>query len=250
MIPQLTKEYLEVEYWQKGLSPSIIAAALGTYPNAVRRALLRFWPRLRNHREAQQAALRGGRSCVPRLRSHRMSARAKISAASRARQVMQSPEQREAAQSRWQQRSERRQKQFSAEGREIAARTHMVGSKAERFLLAGLRESGFVVEHRPGWADLVIPSHATAIFVDGRPLFEPVFGEERLRAAQQVAAARRQEVIGKGWHVIRLCVHLKWLSFDKMHEALTKVIEVLKSIQSQSPQFVEIHIGQNQERPD
>lgn len=62
---RLTRDFLQREYWEQGKSPYQIAEEVGTYPNAVRRELLRHWASLRTKAEAQANALRTGRQTHP-----------------------------------------------------------------------------------------------------------------------------------------------------------------------------------------
>ncbi len=59
------RPFLLHEYNEQGKSTYVIAAELGTYANVVRRALLHHGIQLRSHSEAQQQALKSGRTLHP-----------------------------------------------------------------------------------------------------------------------------------------------------------------------------------------
>lgn len=48
-----SRDFLQQEYWDNQKSPAQIADENNTYPNAVRRSLLKYWSRLRDHSAAQ-----------------------------------------------------------------------------------------------------------------------------------------------------------------------------------------------------
>lgn len=53
-----SREFLEEEYWNKNKSPQDIAYENNTYPNNVRRHLLKYWSKLRDHSDAQKIVVK------------------------------------------------------------------------------------------------------------------------------------------------------------------------------------------------
>ena len=61
----ITRQYIDEHYWKGKKSIHVIADALGTYPNKIRRAIMAEFGSLRTKSEAQKAALKSGTSKHP-----------------------------------------------------------------------------------------------------------------------------------------------------------------------------------------
>jgi hypothetical protein len=206
----LSREFLEREYWQLKKSPAQIAEETGTYANAVRRELLRYWRKLRGRAEAQAAALETGRQSHPTAgRPIPPETRDKIGEAvseGYERQDEAAREgRREAARRAWREKGSQKRRRMSRRGR-AAARAARSGSRAELFLLEGLRAAGLDVVHRGAHGDLLLGERRVAVFVDGPPLFKAVWGDEQLARLQEAAAAKREAARSAGLHAVRVCV--------------------------------------------
>lgn len=235
---KFTKEFLQREYWDLGKSPAQIATENDSYPNAVRRALKEHWDKLRSRSEAQVNALARGRQAHPTKGRPRSSeTKAKIGNSVRRQHSRPSKKARERRQSvarrRWKNIPVASRVKFVAAGFEAARRTAQHGSKAELFLLDALRASGYEVQHRDG-CDIKIPGRKIAIFVDGRPAFEPVWGEEQFARIQESLQHRRVKALAEGLHVIRVCVRKAKPSTAYLRTLLTVLFSTIESVVTDS----------------
>jgi hypothetical protein len=222
----LSRESLQREYWDLGKSPARIAAEAGTYANAVRRELLRHWPRLRNRAEAQANALARGHQRHPTAgRGHTPEGRANIG---RATSGTPGPNRSKAARRRWVRTPVLQRRRFVRRGRAAAGRSARAGSRAELFLLEGLRAAGLAPEHRRGHGDLLLPHRGVAVFVDGRPLLEPVWGEDALARAREAAAAKRRAAVAAGLSAVRVLVRPARPSRAHLQTLLTALLMTLE----------------------
>jgi very-short-patch-repair endonuclease len=203
---QLTREFLHQAYVVDERSPADIARQCGTYPNAVRRALVGFGIELRGRGPAQRAALRKGKPHPTKGRPRSHAVRQKIAegiARTFAAEPAESRKARaDAARARWAALPQAERDRFFREGRRAAARAARAGSRLERELAEGLRAAGFRVARRELGADILLPDQMAAVLVDGPAHWRPVYGPGQLAEQQQLDARRDAALWAAGFSVL------------------------------------------------
>ena len=244
----LTREFLQKEYVENERSPYDIAESLGIYPNKVRRALQKHGIVLRDKSKAQSTALKTGRHEHPtkgrkrseeekiRISEGRYRAWQKMSLDERNLRVLQAKQQ-------WAEMGEDKQEQLRKLAAEAVRKAAEEGSKLEKFLLLELKRRKYVVEFHKTTIlpneklhlDLFLPELKTAIEIDGPAHFFPIWGEENLAKHLIADNAKTGLVLELGYALIRVKNLSKDLSEIHKRELLTKVVNLLESINNNFP---------------
>lgn len=252
-MPELTKAYLAEEYGRKERSIHEIAEECSTYPNKVRRALIKHGLHLRDKSEAQKVAIKSGRHPHPTKGKHRDQAtKNRIGeSVAKAWEVM-SEEDRSKhanrAKQQWDAMSEGEREEMRRLAAEGVRRAATEGSKLEQYLLVGLRASGYTVEFHKEFVtaaekqhiDLFLPTLRVAIEIDGPSHFLPIWGEDRLERTIFADQKKTGLLMQAGYLVIRIKNLSKSLSEIRHRSVLKNLIDVLHS---ESPnRFIEIEV--------
>lgn len=189
-----TKKWRFKQYVTKERSIADIARELETYPNAVRRALIKDGVELRDKSAAQASALKSGRARHPTAGSERSPETKLLISEGVAKDWAEADEEKlrsrsEVAKKQWDRMSKKEQEALRAAAAEGVRRTSKEGSKLEKSLRDSLTNAGFTVYfHRDDvipnprlQLDLFIPEVRTVIEIDGPAHFLPIWGEEKLR---------------------------------------------------------------------
>jgi very-short-patch-repair endonuclease len=254
-MPELTEKYLIETYIRKEKSMYEIAEECGTYPNKVKRALERYAIPIRTRSEAQSVAIQSGRHEHPtKGKKHSEKTRNKISSSiAKVWQEMSAEEKDkrvQVAKQQWLQMDPDQQEEFRKLAAEAVRKTAKEGSRLERFILVNLRRAGYNVEFhkehllsREGLqVDLYLPDNAVAIEIDGPAHFYPIWGTENLSKHIASDNAKTGLLIQAGLTLIRVKHVAKNLSKFHERKLLTEVVNVLKSIESQSSKYFEIEL--------
>lgn len=210
-------------YVDDKLSTYEIAEKAGTYPNKIRRILIKNGIETRGKSDAQKEALSSGRSQHP-TRGKKKTDEQKLHLSKMMAK-------------RWDNTSEKYRKEFAenakqrwdalpdvdkAEMRKKAADALRVsskeGSKAEKYLYEELIKNGYdAILHKKGLIegenfeiDLFLPEIKVIIEIDGPQHFTPMFGETHLRNYVKYDSIKNGLLIRRGYCVIRikyLCKH-------------------------------------------
>ena len=181
-------------YDDQDLSTYQIAKELETYPNKIRRILIKHGKELKSKSEAQKVALKTGRSKHPtegRERSHVEKLNISKSMSSYWDEMDESDREArvEDSKERWAKMDPNKRKEMQALAIEGIRRASTEGSKIENFVVKTVSNGGYRVQfHKKDLIpnqnleiDLYIPSLKTIIEVDGPSHFLPVWGEDRLK---------------------------------------------------------------------
>lgn len=238
-----TSKYLRREYVDKQRSTHDIAKEWSTYPNKIRRELIKFGISLRDKSKAQKAALKSGRSDHPTEgRSRPSDVKEKISDAM-AKNWEEMPKKERRRRSRlsrqkYHNMSDAEKEALHKAAGEAIREASKQGSKMEKYLLVGLKKAGHEVYfHKKGLIasedleiDLFLPEMKVAIEVDGPAHFLPIWGEESLKKHKEADARKTGLLIGSGFIMIRIKHMVRHTSNYHMRKVLTDVLEYLDKL--------------------
>jgi len=214
---KLTKEWLEKEYSQNKRSFQDIADELKTYPNAVRRAAIKFGIEIRSKSEAQSEALKSERHKHP-TKGQKRSTETKVAISEGVSKSWQnlpdSAYDNRVEKGRQQWEALPPEKKFEIQSKAIKAirKTSTEGSKLEKFIRDYLKSRGFVIEfHKDNLLpnqkleiDLFLPANNIAIEIDGPSHFSPIWGNEAMLKAQKADAEKNGLLLNYKINVIRV----------------------------------------------
>lgn len=252
---KISRQYLDQHYWKGEESIHVIAEALGTYPNKVRRAILAEYGKMRTKSEAQKLALKNGVSVHPTEGRHRREDEKtnisksvaenwdSISEAERNRRS-------KAAKKRWEKIPKTKRQLMSTRAAAGVRRAAKEGSSLEKFLLDKLKELGYnTLFHQEAiegtdkmHVDLLIPSSKTAIEVDGPSHFLPIWGEESLANHQKWDKEKNAILLKNGFNVIRIKLYVNTISQHNKRQVLEQLNEHLKALTDKTSKLVEIEV--------
>lgn len=241
----IDEAFLQKHHDELGKSPYEIAEEFGTYPNKIRRALIKSGRTPRNKSEAQKTALEKGRSPHPTKGKNRpKETKLKISETI-SETIAKLPKKKKQERARkskenWDKKSDIEKELFfkaAAEGVRGAAKE---GSRLEKFLRTGLTKAGFSIEYHKKHLvaneklhlDLFIPSLKTAIEIDGPAHFIPIWGEESLKKHQKADREKTGLLNTSGFYLIRVKNLRKQVSAKLERDILTKIVNALNDIKS------------------
>jgi very-short-patch-repair endonuclease len=235
------EKYLFEEYGRKERSIHDIAKELGTYPNAIRRALVRLGIERRDPSAAQRLALKSGRSKHPTKGTRRSEAtRIAISeSVARTWRELTSTERQqrvEAGRRQWEEMSTAAREALQRAAGDGVRRAAVEGSKLEKFLVKELLTRSYAVEfHREGLlssgmhVDLWLPKLKVAIEIDGPAHFLPIWGEENLTKHILLDQRKTGLLLGAGFRVVRVKVVASNVSEFQQRKLLDEILTALSS---------------------
>jgi very-short-patch-repair endonuclease len=253
-------------YVNQDCSTYVIAKKYDTYPNKIRRILLKNGVILADRSEAQKRALKTGRSAHPtegKIRSE--SVKTKISeSVYRSWQnisVHARQDRVDKAKQQWNAMSEDDRQALRDSAAKAVRLASKEGSKIENFLLDKLRKNGYnILFHKTGLIgggkleiDLFIPELKTAIEIDGPSHFYPIWGEtekekqEILQRHIKADAHKTGLLLAKGFVVIRVKHLTKSLSEKHKRDVLNEILNRLDKINKRFPpktkRYIELELN-------
>ncbi len=247
--------YILKEYFKKERSISDLADELNTYPNKIRRAILKTGKTLRNKSEAQTLALKTGRHKHPTKGIKRSdNVKEKISNAmalnwenltdkERKKRSLQSKQQ-------WESMSDDEKANLQKLAMRALKHTSRHGSRIEICLMNFLKSNKYIVSfhekrilyNKKFEIDIFIPRMGIAIELDGPAHFFPVWGEETL--AKRIEADKRKTdlILGSKLKLIRVKYFNSHVSQKLEREMCSKVLAVLKDTKFLKKNYIEIEV--------
>lgn len=242
-------------YNESNQSTYEIAKELKTYPNKIRRTLIKHGYELKDKSAAQKAALKSGRSSHPtagKERSHEekiaisqslVSYWEEMSDKERKRRVKQ-------AQTNWANMSDEQKENMRSKGIAAIRVAATEGSKLEKFFEERIMGAGYsvrmhevIIPAENLEIDLYIPHLKTIIEVDGPSHFLPIWGEDKLQKQVNADLRKSGSLLSKGYAVIRV-KSLGQESLSKREELIGQVITHLHAIKDKFPpkskRFIEV----------
>jgi very-short-patch-repair endonuclease len=259
MAAELSRQYIEEEYVRKERSTYELAEECETYPNKVRRAILKYGYTLRDKSKAQKRAIESGRHKHPTKGLKRPeSTKVKISEGMAKVWQQMGDSQREqrvqAAKQQWDSMSDPEREYFKKQSAAAVRKAAEYGSKLEKYLYNNLKRLGYdvqfhvehIVSREALQVDLFLPILRTAIEVDGPAHFLPIWGEASLAKHLVADNAKTGLLLSAGYVLIRIKNLTKSMSNIQERGVLTKVVALLESIKADFPskdnRFIEIEV--------
>lgn len=233
-----------------------IAEHFNTYPNKIRRILIKHGEELRDKSTAQKNALKKGVAKHP-TKGKKRSEKTKLKISESQADVWSklTPEERAyrslLGKESWNKKSEEEKQLFLQKAGDAIRDAARNGSKMEKFLLESLIMEGFRVEfHKTQWLqnaelemDLYLPELRTVIEVDGPSHFEPVWGHENLARNQMSDMQKDGLVLRNGLVMIRVR-QTKRLSQKYMRDVLSNLLicldKISKSFPNENERYIEL----------
>ena len=248
------KKVIEM-YNEQNKSTYEIAKQLDTYPNKIRRTLIKSGYQLKDKSEAQKTALAEGRSSHPtkgRKRSNQERIKISSSLVDYWNDMTDKEKKRRSkiAKKNWKNMSAEQKESMRSKGIAAIQLAATQGSKLEQFFQKRLEKAGFfanmhqvIIPAENLEIDLYIPELKTIIEVDGPSHFYPIWGEEKLQKQINADLRKSGALLSKGYVVIRI-KSLGQESLAKKESLVTRVIDQLESIKKKFPprskRFIEV----------
>lgn len=253
-----TEKIIEM-YTQENRSTYEIASELNTYPNKIRRLLIKNGVELKDKSDAQKNAIQTGKSKHPTMGKTR-SEQEKLKISSGIKNYWQNMDDKtykdkvNKAKDRWKNMSDvEKNKMLEAAIKAIQA-AGKNGSKLERFLYSELEKGGYKVEFHKKYLiqnenleiDMYIPELKTIIEVDGPSHFLPIWGEEKLQKQIKADNNKSGLILSKGFAIIRI-KHLSdsvcLADKEKLRVDLLELLgKMKKAFPPKSKRYIEIEI--------
>jgi very-short-patch-repair endonuclease len=193
-----------------------LARELGTYPNRIRRDLIKMGVKTKSHKEVAQLAVDQGKFVSPTLGKKRTQEEKAnigkgISDAYNKLPEKVKKQRKDKFRKLWEQRTEKQINEMRSLAAKALAKTTKDGSKSEILLRDELISRHIRVEfHKTGYLegnkelDLFLPEYLVAIEIDGPTHFKPLFGQKRLIKTKKYDLEKAGLLNSKGVRVIRV----------------------------------------------
>lgn len=254
---KIDEGYIIAQY-KKNRSSYDIANELNTYPNKIRRVLIKHGYDLRDKSEAQKTALKTGRSKHPTLGRERTD-KEKRSISKKMVEVWDSKteeemqEVRDRAKKNWDALPADWKKAFTLAGTRGLLEAAKTGSKAEKALMTKLQEAGYnFVFHKkdlvPGGYeyDLFLPELKTVIEIDGPQHFWPIWGEARLQDIIKTDEIKSGLLLSNGYCIIRLkylCAKSSYAVENELWDTVKPTLEkIAKKFPRKGNRYIELEL--------
>jgi len=240
----LDKQVIKL-YNEDNFSTYEIAKQLETYPNKIRRILIKHGYELKDKSAAQKAALESGRSSHPTAGTKRTKEQRvmiskglssyweKLSNSERNKRIKQ-------AKDNWQSMSAEQKEKMRSKGIAAIRVAAKEGSKLEKEFQQRIGNAGFQVKMHEVIIpaenleiDLYIPELKTIIEVDGPSHFLPIWGEDKLQKQVNADLRKSGALLSKGYAIIRV----KSLGSESLAKREYLIEQVLNQLQSISKKF-------------
>lgn len=240
---EYTDKQLIDDYLVKLKSIPQIAKEHDTYPNKIRRRLLKCGVQIRDKSESQKIALEKGIAKHPTEGTTRdAETKLKISNSLANAWENHSKEKKkeilEKMAKSWEKRDKTEVRDMKKKAFSEMNKSGKTGSKLERFLFEKLREMGYnVLAHKKGLIansnlepDLVLPDIKLIIEIDGPMHFFPLFGQEKLDKTIAADNEKNGLFLQEGFCILRVKHICKTLSQFKKRKALSDIVEKIEEI--------------------
>lgn len=253
----LDKQIIEM-YNDQSKSTYEIAKFLNTYPNKVRRTLIKNGYQLKSKSEAQKNALKTGRCMHPTAGKQRTEdEKLKISEGMENHWEGMTDDQRkdrvDQAKERWRNMDAAQKDKMCKLATEAIRKAGKEGSKLEKFVADKLSTNGYTVDfHNKNLIpnekleiDLYIPSLKTIIEIDGPSHFLPIWGEEKLQKQIKADLQKSGRILSRGFAIIRVKA-IANASLKKKENLISNIVNTLRSIEKKFPEktkrFIEVEL--------
>ena len=247
-------------YANQDCSTYVIAKKYNTYPNKIRRLLIKQGIQMDDKSEAQKKALATGRSTHPtegKVRSDEVKVQISESVYKHWQELSDKDRQIriDKGKEQWDNMTELERKALRDSAAKAVREASKKGSKMERFLLDSLTSAGYnIVFHKKGLIpnqeleiDLLVPELKVAIEVDGPAHFFPIWGAANLQKHIKADSQKSGLLLSQGFVVIRVKHLTKSLSEKHKRDVLERVTEELEKIHNKFPsktkRYIELEVN-------
>lgn len=228
-------------YYNKENSLREIAEKYSTYPNKIKRLLIKNGYSLRDYSDAQKLALNSGKVEHP-TKGKPMSEESKIKLSklslarwnnmSQAKKDKHSQKMKE----KWDNMSAQQKQEFRKKSAEAIRAAANEGSELEKYLFEHLKKAGLDVifhwtelyENEKLEVDIFLPQQGIAVEIDGPSHFLPIWGQDRLEKTQKADLVKNGLLVRRGFRIIRVKCLLKNVALAKKHEASLVIEDLIK----------------------
>lgn len=246
-------------YTEQDKSTYEIAEKFNTYPNKIRRILIKQGVVLKTKSEAQKNAIENGTAKHPTDGKERtQEEKLKISSGLKNYWDNMSQEMYDArvqqSKTRWENMSDiDKDKMMTAAIKSIQI-AGKEGSKLEKFIYEEITKGGYTVQYHKKQLiqnqdmelDMYIPALKTIIEVDGPSHFLPIWGEEKLQKQIKADTQKTGLILSKGMVIIRiknLSDSVCLADREKLRLDILKRLSIIeKSFPAKSERYIEIEI--------
>lgn len=246
-------------YTKENKSTYEIAELFQTYPNKIRRILIKNGVDIKDKSQAQKNALINGTSKIPTQGMHRTKEeKLKISAGAKRIWDNLNDEQYQArvekAKTKWNNMSEVQKADMLSSAIKAIQIAGKEGSKLEKFIKDELIRSGFKIEfHKKNLLanqdleiDIYVPLLKTIIEIDGPSHFLPIWGEEKLQKQIRADAHKTGLILSRGLAIIRVKHMSDTVALSTKENLKNTLISMLKKIEQKFPnkdeRYIEIEV--------
>lgn len=231
-----------------------IAELFKTYPNKIRRVLLKHGVSLKDKSEAQKNALKSGTATIPTQgKTRSKEEKLKISSSLKKRWDNLDDETYnvyvERARDRWNKMTEREKEKLKNNSFKSIREASKNGSKLENFIYYELLSHGYsVLKHQnllPNKnleVDLYLPELKAIIEVDGPSHFLPIWGEEKLHKQIKSDQDKTGLILSKGFVILRIKNLSDSLALSVKELLKCNILKILKDIKAKFPMESERYI--------
>lgn len=237
----IDSQYVLNAYFNEQKSIVAIAEELNTYPNKIKRMIIKNGKQLRDKSEAQKLALSSGRHTHPTEGTERPeeTKRNIAKGVSKHWHSLSKDEKKrfsDLAKKNWEKITPQKKKEIldaASEGIREAAKN---GSKIERFFLTELKLLGYnviwhandVVPNTKLVVDLWVPDIATAIEIDGLSHYEPIWGEDSFAQTKRADQEKNGALMTIKANIIRIKSVKKNVSKLMLEKSLPQLLKLLE----------------------
>lgn len=238
-----------VELYEGGMSINQISKELNTYPNYVRRRLIKWGYEIRDKSEAMKLKVADGSWQNPTPKDSTLSEETKKKISEKVGEAWDKKsdeeieEYRKKAKERWASMPIEEREKLIKMGASHIRDASVNGSKLERYLHQKFIEKGYkcvlhqenMVANEKLQMDLYLPELLTLIEVDGPSHFNPIWSEERLEKQQRADENKNGLVISAGMIMIRLKVDVDKSSRVFFEHCFDRLIREIHKIENRFP---------------
>ncbi len=246
-------------YTKQNKSTYEIAEHFDTYPNKIRRILVKNGVDLKDKSEAQKNAIKQGKAIHP-TKGKTRSKEEKIKISSGIKNYWSNMDEKTyqskvaKSKSRWNDMSEDEKTKMLEAAIKAIQVAGKEGSKLEKFLYEEITKGGYGVEFHKKYLiqneyleiDMYIPSLKTIIEVDGPSHFLPIWGEEKIRKQIKADFNKTGLILSKGYAIIRiknLADSVCLADREKLRlDILSRLSIIERSFPPKSERYIEIEI--------
>jgi len=247
--------YVIKQYFDKKISIIDIAKDLKTYPNKIRRLILKNGKKLRTKSEAQTLALAEGRHPHPtKGKKHSFETKEKISEKiSESWKNISNEEltkRQDKARKNWNKMSNEQKDNLFKKASISLKKTSKFGSKIERHIYTQLLHDGYDTEFHKERSirgtkfqiDIFLPKLMVAIEVDGVGHVLPIWGEEALVKRKLADEKKKKMILGSSLKLIRIICPHRHTSQKIERDAWNGLKNVLNQLDVSNETYFEVSI--------